>query len=498
MAISKILYIGDCGAGYSDKHLKQAIDYITVREKTGDGRWIAAVNCQCGNQAPQGEVLKQMRLTKQQFGKTDKRQGYHLIISFAEGEVDAETAFEVIGKFTKEYLGKDYEAVYAVHDNTAHIHGHVIFNSVSFRTGNKYRYKKGDWAKQIQPITNRLCEEYGLSTIELSDDRAKPSEHYQEWNDFREGKFIWSDMIKRDLDSCMKQALTYESFLVLLYDMGYQIKHSGKYLAIKPMGMSRYRRCKSLGEEYSESRIRERIQTESISTVAPLRSGDMPRIVRCRIKRYRRAKLSGVQKRYFTKLYRLGKLKKRPYSQAFQYRDELRKMKRLQEDYLFLSRHQIGNSAELTLTVEQIREKKKEVSKEKNKLYKERARYQSLFAVMEELLDLKEFENCFKRGEELFSKEHERWGELTDKLKREGYTMESLQMIKAHYRNEIAAVSIKEKEITKAERIAGRLLTELSKRNVNKKMTENPNISSSIITEANRERNRNVSKDRQR
>ncbi|MEY8518666.1 relaxase/mobilization nuclease domain-containing protein [Lachnospiraceae bacterium 29-84] len=215
MAISKILYIGDCGAGYAGKHLKQALDYITVPEKTGGGRFVGSLNCQ------QEKVYEQMRQTKEQFGKTDQRQGYHLIISFVEGEVDADTAFEVIGKFAKEYLGKDYEALYAVHDNTDHIHGHIIFNSVSFRNGMKYRYKKGDWAKEIQPITNRLCEEYGLSTIEISEDRAKKSENYKEWNDFRDGKFLWADMIKRDIDAAVLRSATYESFLSVLSDMGY-------------------------------------------------------------------------------------------------------------------------------------------------------------------------------------------------------------------------------------------------------------------------------------
>jgi len=74
MAISKILYIGDCGAGYAGKHLKQALDYITVPEKTGGGRLVGSLNCQ------QEKVYEQMRQTKEQFGKTDQRQGYHLII----------------------------------------------------------------------------------------------------------------------------------------------------------------------------------------------------------------------------------------------------------------------------------------------------------------------------------------------------------------------------------------------------------------------------------
>ena len=79
MAISKILYIGDCGSGYAGKHLKQALDYIVEDYKTGQGRWVSSLNCQPDS------AYEQMRQTKVQFDKTDKRQGYHLIISFAEG-----------------------------------------------------------------------------------------------------------------------------------------------------------------------------------------------------------------------------------------------------------------------------------------------------------------------------------------------------------------------------------------------------------------------------
>ena len=109
-----------------------------------------------------GYLEGQMKETKRLFGKIDKRQGYHLILSFKEDEVAPDTAMEITQKFVQEYLGKEYESVYAVHDNTEHVHSHIIFNSVSFVSGKKYRYEKGDWARDIQPITNRLCEEYGL------------------------------------------------------------------------------------------------------------------------------------------------------------------------------------------------------------------------------------------------------------------------------------------------------------------------------------------------
>lgn len=459
MAISKILYIGDCGAGYSGKHLKQALDYIAVPQKTGNGEWVAALNCQKEN------VYQQMRQTKGIFGKTDQRQGYHLIISFAEGEVDAQTAFEVIGRFAKEYLGKDYETLYSVHDNTKHIHGHIIFNSVSFRNGMKYRYKKGDWAKKIQPITNRLCEEYGLSTIEISEDGEKKSENYKEWNDFRDGKFIWADMIKRDIDVAIIQSATYESFLSVLSDMGYGIKNAyreeGKYLAIKPMGMTRFRRCKSLGEDYTEERIRERIAQESLSSYRKIKNAQETRIVRCQVKRYKKAKMSGIQKRYFARLYRTGQLKKKPYSQVWKYREDIRKMGKLQEDYLFLDRHSVNSISGIQSIINDMQQKKREVLKEKSKIFKERARMKTFFDAMKEMQELLECENCYRRGEELFEKEHGRWKELEEKIKSGGYSQEFLMKLQQHYKAEILLIREKEKAIAKEEKIAQRILKEI-------------------------------------
>jgi len=485
LAISKILYIGDCGSGYAGKHLKQALDYIVEDYKTGEGRWVSSLNCQPDS------AYEQMRQTKVQFDKTDKRQGYHLIISFAEGEVDAETAFEVIGKFAKEYLGADYEAVYSVHDNTDHVHGHIIFNSVSFQTGIKYRYEKGDWAKKIQPITNRLCEEYGLSTIEISEDRVRPSENYKEWNDFRDEKFVWADMIKRDIDACIMRAATYESFLEMLSGMGYEIKNAyrseGKYLAIKSMGLTRFRRCKSLGEDYTEERIRERIETENLSTYRSMTKEQEPKIMRCRVKWYKRAKLSGVQKRYFARLYRLGLMKKRPYSQAWKYRDELRKMQKLQEDYLFLVRHDIQTAAGVAAIAESMTDKKKDMSREKSRIFKERAKMKPLFDMVSELNELEELEHCFQRGEELFAPEHERYEKISEKLKAQGYTVEQVEEFKQHYKNEIARVRDKEKAVSKEERIAKRILAELMKPDTGKALEETRE----------KEENRKVEKSRQ-
>ena len=103
-------------------------------EKTQGGRLVGAINCQTDM------AFEQMMDTKKQFGKTDKRQGYHIILSFKEDEVEPDRAFEITQKFVAEYLGDAYEAVFVVHDNTDHVHSHIVFNSVSFVDGKKYRY----------------------------------------------------------------------------------------------------------------------------------------------------------------------------------------------------------------------------------------------------------------------------------------------------------------------------------------------------------------------
>ena len=317
MAITKILTINDSGVKFSGKHLKQAIEYILDNGKTQNGRFVTGINCQPEN------VFEQMKATKRKFGKTDKRQGYHLIISFEEGEITPDTAFEIIGKFVQEYLGEGYEAIYAVHDNTAHVHGHIIFNSVNYVTGRKFRYEKGDWAKRIQPITNRLCTEYGLSTIDIEQQGRKSNERYKDWNEFRDGKLIWRDMIKRDLDACIMQSDSFEEFFDLLVEKGYDIKQN-KYLAVKPQGMQRFCRCKSLGEQYTEERIRRRIAEEDmLSYVNRNQKGDS--IEKVKDEFLQRTKLSGIQKTYYARVCRIRRLERLPYSKAWEYREEIRK-----------------------------------------------------------------------------------------------------------------------------------------------------------------------------
>jgi hypothetical protein len=453
LAITKILYINECGKHDPGKHLRQSIKYILVPEKTGKSLYVSAVNCQVSG------AYEQMKNTKVQFGKTEGRQGYHIILSFEEGEVDAPRAFEIVGKFVNEYLGDEYQAVYAVHDNTDHIHGHIIFNSVNFITGRKYRYKKGDWAKYMQPITNRLCEEYGMSTITIDKDETAPSENYTEWRDSRDGKFVWSDMIKRDLDACILQAADFDEFVSLLQGKGYEVKQN-KYFAIKPPGLARFRRCYRLGENYSEERIRERIAAEDINRYRENHSE--ARIIKVLMPyRIKRAKLTGVQRKYFAKLYRIGKLKQRPYSQAYKYRDEIRKMHRLHDQYIFLADNEIHSEADLLKVYEALKEEKEQLSKERSRFYKEKSRYTRLWKLADRMHELEPAERTFKGGDTFFNAEHEEYERLLAEIKKEGYSLSELEEVRSYYDGKEVAHQDMQKECNKKIRIAESLIKEI-------------------------------------
>lgn len=189
-------------------HLANAISYITDEEKTQDGSLVGSHNCNVDT------VLQEMLATKRKFGKMDKRQGYHFIISFKKQEVRPETAMEITQKFVERYFGDDFQCLYATHDNTEHVHSHILFNSVSWRTGKKYRYEKGDWAKEIQPIVNELCKEYGLSIQDIEVGTEEKS--LKKWDKTKQGTCKWDHQISLDVEDSISFANSYENFLKLM------------------------------------------------------------------------------------------------------------------------------------------------------------------------------------------------------------------------------------------------------------------------------------------
>lgn len=252
MAITKLTNIGapkDGGRG----HLKNSLNYIMAVKKT-DG----LIGGNAGT-TPQ-EVYQVMMDTKQEWGKEWGRQGYHFVISFLPGEATKEQAYNVIKDFCEEYLGENYDYVFAIHTDKEHMHGHIVFNSVSRTTGYKYRYEKGDWEKYIQPITDRICKKYGLPPLTYEKNN-KIGKSYIAHSEEKKGRPNEEKIIRADIDYIIPLVKDWDDFIKQMKSLGYTIRQ-GKYVTYLPPGFARGRRDSRLGPGYQEGEIKERIKNK--------------------------------------------------------------------------------------------------------------------------------------------------------------------------------------------------------------------------------------------
>ena len=449
MAITKIFNINQSRGSEKGKYLKQALAYIADEGKTQEGRYVGSLNCQ------KEHAFENMIATKHKFGKTDKRQAYHIIVSFEEEKLEPTIAFAVGSEFVQNYLGTEYETLYAVHDNTEHTHVHIIFNSVNCLTGKKYRYEKGDWAREIQPITNALCEKYGLSIIDVSMEQEKEQERYKDWNEFRDGNLIWREQIAKDVDECIAVAKDFEEFLQELKKREYEIKHN-KYLAIKPKGMQRFCRCKSLGGDYTEERLRQRIVEEGMEVLKSETKEDTEEFPR----EQSRKPLSGMQKVYYTKVCVIQGFQKRQYSKAYRYREDIRKLHEWNKRYLFLLKYDVQDLKGLEEVQLSLGEKKSEFQKERNRINREKKRYKESFHLAHEMEKLLPAEHSYQDGDDFFLTEHERFFDLEKQLQAKGKSFADILLLEQRLKVEAADNYQKRKAVDAEYKLADKIRSE--------------------------------------
>ena len=354
MAITKILHQKASPDRELGIHTKQLIDYIMNPDKTEDCLLVGGVNC-----IPE-MAYEQMKKTKELFGKIGGRQSYHIIISLKPGEGKPDQLYEMTERFIEELLGGEYEAVYAVHTDHEHLHSHIVFNSVNMITGKKYQHKNGDWKYKIQPITNRLCEKYGLEIMPAEYSQDPKNMSRPDW----EKEQSFSERIKDDVRLCSNGAESREHFIYLLKELGYEVKE-GKHLAVKAPGMKRFKRLDTL--EKPQSYNQNQHDTESFT----------PRLYILNPATYKRPNLSPLQKKYYARMYRLGLLERRKfYYRSATYYQDLRKFHRLQAEFLFLEEYNIKSSEELLVMRDRLVQRKEEITKEQQKLYRENKKYQ--------------------------------------------------------------------------------------------------------------------------
>ena len=353
MAITKILNIQESDGRNPASHLKNALEYIQNPDKTEECVLVGSINCLPDT------AFEQMEETKNIFHKTGKRQGYHVIISFSpEEKVTAEQAMYVLEHFAKDVLGDDYEAVYAVHTDREHMHGHLIWNSVSMTTGKKYNSPKGNWKNHLQPITNKYCDELGLAIMPAEYSRNPKNISRDKW----EKEMSMKEIILRDANMCAYAAGNVEHFKYLMKRLGYVFKKDA-WMEVQAPGFRYYHKLAKLDEMFSEDMLRHHVDMPWMAK---------PYFYSSDIRGLHRAKLSPYQKRFYSKLYRLRIVEqKRFIVGGAKYTEDLKRFHRLQDEYLLLVNNDIKSVVDLVDFISEQEEKIQQIEDRQHEIYRE-------------------------------------------------------------------------------------------------------------------------------
>ena len=353
MAITKILNIQESDGRNPASHLKNALEYIQNPDKTEECVLVGSINCLPDT------AFEQMEETKNIFHKTGKRQGYHVIISFSpEEKVTAEQAMYVLEHFAKDVLGDDYEAVYAVHTDREHMHGHLIWNSVSMTTGKKYNSPKGNWKNHLQPITNKYCDELGLSIMPAEYSRNPKNISRDKW----EREMSMKEIILRDAKMCAYAAGNVEHFKYLMKRLGYVFKKDA-WMEVQAPGFKYYHQLAKLDEMFSEDMLRHYVDMPWMAK---------PYFYSSDIRGLHRAKLSPYQKKFYAKLYRLRIVEQKRFEVGgAKYTEDLKRFHQLQDEYLLLVNNDIRDVVELVDFIGEQKEKIQQIEDRQHEIYRE-------------------------------------------------------------------------------------------------------------------------------
>ena len=231
--------------------MSKAIAYILNPEKTDEKLLVSSYGCASETAAREFEWTR--KIAEQKGMNPVRIIARHVIQSFEIGEVTPELAHEIGKQFADEILGGKYEYVLTTHIDKDHVHNHLIFNAVDFVNYHAYKSYKRIYY-DMREVSDRLCKENGLSVIPPSQNKGMG---YKEYTEAKRGT-SWKQKLKQTIDRLVITAKDYDDFLRLMQEAGYEIK-TGKYISFRAEAQERFTRSKTIGENYTEERIKERI-----------------------------------------------------------------------------------------------------------------------------------------------------------------------------------------------------------------------------------------------
>ena len=386
-------------ANTTPKSLEEAVGYAANRNKTESACFETGLGCTTTS------AFEDMRLNTLRWHKETGVQGYHLVQSFAEGEVTPERAHQIGVECAEQLLLGKYQAIVTTHLNTKHYHNHIVFNSVSMEDGKKYHSNSRSYYEDVRKASDALCLKYGLSVIEPKNGKGKS---YAQWMAEQDGKPTWRTSIRLDIRDAVAESFTWKQFLEQMKQRGYQWKLNRKYIALKAPGMERYIRLRSLGKHYSEESIRQWILQPKSRTPAGKEG----------ISRTPKKKLKGIQALYYSYLYQMGVLKQKPKRISPVLRADIRKLDARIEQMEFLQKHQITTREELLAYRTPLEERVQALTKERKRLYRSEPDSVRIGQITEELKPLrKDMRICIRIEQQ--SQEMEEKMRLAEQIQRQ-------------------------------------------------------------------------------
>lgn len=349
--------------------LEEAIEYALNREKTEQTIFEDAIGCTCEN------AYADMVRTKEHFHKKGGVQGYHLVQSFAEGEVSPELAHLIGQELAEQLLKGRFEVVITTHLNTSHYHNHLVWNSVSMEDGKKYHSNSQSYYTEVRRISDNLCRKYGLSVIQTNQGKAM---HYAQWKAEKEGKPTWRTAIRMDIRESIAVSFSWNQFVKEMEKRGYAWKLNRKYPALKTSDMERYIRLHSLGKGYQEAEIREKILRPKIQQMYGHAQTQFPK-----------TKLMGLQKLYYSYLYQMGMFQKKPRRIPYAVRSDIRRLDERIRQIDFLQKEEITTIEELAAYRNPLEEQVLRFMKERRGLYRKDPECERIREINGELKELR-------------------------------------------------------------------------------------------------------------
>ena len=378
MAITKLLRIKETKGTNKAAHLKHNIFYICNPDKTGNGFWIG------GNAGSGPEIIYQNMITnKKMWSKEKGTQAFHYVISFPPTlDINEATAYRFAEDFCNELLNDKYLYCFAVHNDQQHLHVHVTFDAVSKTDGRKFHSPKGDWEKRIQPITDRLCRKYHIPSLEYDKqntagtgydtwkfDQSRKSKSNNENEKTGEGKnkrserVTWNDIIRDDIDEAIGRSRSYDEFIrVLKEEMHYKV-NDGKVLSLCPFGKEKSVRCRRLGSDYDQDRIKERIRSERKGVKFKTYGGAFVHQTVFEKTKEGTWNISSYQAAFYANWHFTANIRHPMYSENWRYKKDVLNVIEYGKQTSYIIHHDLRTEKDLKYRIKKLQDEKKDLEK---------------------------------------------------------------------------------------------------------------------------------------